>query len=401
MKPLCCKKLLRYSLTVVILVVSASRVYGDDTVTGTVKVDTNGSFTGTSPNPQDPNLDQRVQGNHADHNISATFSIDTTTKTGTVQFVDKTDPNNPFTTPPIPITGITTDPSGNVTSFTFKGTNWYDPNAKDAAKVKSTGISGTITLDPKNKTKASGALTASYTSLDGKTVQNISFTTTPVPRAPQVRKGAASTIPDKQSIDFDGTTGILSIHGDTITQTPSAGDPLLGAAVSFANFQYAGETSDGSFAVFWPTDGTPFVVSQGGNILEQATIPFLVYETTDNEFFTGLDNPTFAGVSPDSPFFNPSLPNISSAFLLSLDDIMNPSSPDFDPQAYLYVLINPNVNFQALTVDFTTSGFTGASDLQVAVDPTPEPSTVVLLGTGMGFCGLLAYARLRRTQHAR
>ena len=157
MKSLSCKGLLRCALTLVILLGPASRAYGDDdTVTGTVKVDTNGSFTGTSPNPKDPNLDPAVQGNHADHNISATYSIDTKTKTGMVQFVDKSDPNNPFTTPPIPITGITVDPSGKVTSFTFTGTNWYDPNAKDAAKVKSTGISGTITLDPNNKTRQQG-----------------------------------------------------------------------------------------------------------------------------------------------------------------------------------------------------------------------------------------------------
>ena len=77
---------------------------------------------------------------------------------------------------------------------------------------------------------------------------------------------------------------------------------------------------------------------------------------------------------------------------------MNPLSPDFDPQAFLYVTINPDVNFQALTSNFTTSGDTGATDIEFAADPVPEPASAVLVGIGTGFCGLIAYARLRRTQ---
>ena len=124
----------------------------------------------------------------------------------------------------------------------------------------------------------------------------------------------------------------------------------------------------------------------------------LIYDAIDNEFFTGLDNTTLAGVSADSPFYNPNLPNISSSFLLSLDDIMNPLSADFDPRAFLYVAIDPDVNFQALTSNFTASGGTGATDIEFAGDPVPEPATVVLLGIGIGFWGLIRYARLRPTQ---
>jgi hypothetical protein len=389
-----------YALILGILVGSASRVYGDPTETGTVRVDTHGTFTGDGTGPS---LDPAVQGTHPDHNVYATYTIYTVTdskgkvtldpsKKSEVTYTDKSDPSMPFTTPPIPVTGITVDPTGQVTSFTFSGKDWYDPNAKDAKEVVSTGLTGSITLDPKNKKKGSGWVKASYESKDGKTKQNISFTTTPLPPL-GVKKSSAGApfasdtkIPANKSIDYNAATGILSIHGDTIVGTPDAKDPILGAAVTFPSFKFMGVTLDGKLAVFWPTGNTPYMMAQGSNAFERSAIPFLFYYTAENQFFASLSDTALAGVSPGSPFYDPSLPNISSPFLNSLDDVMNPSSLDFDAQINLYISITPDANYLALTDNFTSSGLTGGYDMEYAADPTPEPSTLLLVA-----CPLVAF----------
>lgn len=410
MKNIPCKALAWHALNLSLIIGLASRAYGD-TITGTaVNLDTNGNFTGTGVPPDAPQLDPAVQGTHADHDVTATYSLSTTTnaqgkvvlddtKTNTITLKDTGDG---FTTPPIKITNITVDNQGKVTGFEFKGTDWYDPNSTKAKDVTATSIHGSITFT-RNPKLAKGSLTASYDINGSKTVQNISFTTNPVPQSTKVKTDKAgapiaseSTIPDTKSLDYDAATGILSIRDDTITQTPAANDPILGASLTFPDFQYEGLSRDGSVAVFWPTNSTPYLMAQGGNIYQRSVIPFLLYETASNQFFGGLSNTALAGVPSDSPFYDATLANISSPFLLSLDDIMNPSSVNFDPEANLYLSITADVNFKTLTNNFTTSGVTGATDVQIAADPIPEPTTFVLLG--IGCCGLLAYPWLRRTQ---
>jgi hypothetical protein len=130
-------------------------------------------------------------------------------------------------------------------------------------------------------------------------------------------------------------------------------------------------------------------MAQGSSIYQESTIPFLLYDTTENRFLAPLIDTTVASVAPGSPFFDPSFPNVSSPFLTSLDDFLNASSPDFDPNANLYISITPDVNFAALTSNFTSSALTGANDVEFVGDPLPEPSTLVVFGLGVG--GLLGY----------
>jgi hypothetical protein len=410
MKHTSCKRPACYALILGILVGLGSRAYGDDTITGTVLLDRGASFTGTEEGKTDADkqkLDQRIDGYHQDDNVHATYSIATKTdshgvvtqdlsKTSTVRFTDINEDGSLFVTQPIPITLAKFDEkTGKVTSIQFKGTDWYDPNAKRANEVSNQKIDGSFNVDPNHPEKGTGSLTASYTTKDGTATQNISFTTTPVKRE-QVRHGkdgapiASDTrIKQTKSLDYNATTGILSIHDDTVIKTPLANDPILGAALSFPDFQFKGLTLDGSLAVFWPTDSTPYVMAQGGSVYQESSIPFLLYDTAENQFLAPLIDTTLAGVAPGSPFFDPNLANVSSPFLNSLDDILNPSSADFDPNANLYISISPDVSFSAMTNDFTSSALTGANDLEFVGDPVPEPSTLVVFGLGFG--GLLGY----------
>jgi hypothetical protein len=54
------------------------------------------------------------------------------------------------TTPAIPITGVTFNKDGSISSFTFAGPNWYPPESTGFKQITDKGISGSINLDTGN-----------------------------------------------------------------------------------------------------------------------------------------------------------------------------------------------------------------------------------------------------------
>lgn len=168
--------------------------------------------------------------------------------------------------------------------------------------------------------------------------------------------------------------------------------------MNFADFQFTGLTTDGTLAIFWPDSDAFFTMTKDGEIFEQSDLPVLYYLTAENLFYASLSDTTLAGMSPSSPFFNPDLSSIPSPFLSSVDSLLNPSSPDFDPLANFYLTISPDVNFIALTDSFTKSGSTGATDMHF-VASVPEPSTLAMLFSGLA--GLWLFHRRRMYQPRR
>lgn len=297
----------------------------------------------------------------------------------------------PFKTVNVPITSVTGDATtGAVTSFKFAGTQW-DPNRP----AQNNGISGEV-----NVTGKTGTIKSGYTS-GGRnpTLTSYTFATqNEKPAAPKVdgKTGkpfsAGSSIPADKSIGFDATTGLLSIKGDSVTSTPAQSDPILGASVSLADYQFTGITSDGALAAFWPTGADALTVSNG---YLGSEMPVLFYDVPDNLFYAALSDLTLAGVSASSPFYNPRLSSVSSPFLASLDDVLNPLSPQYDPSASLFTTIEPTADFNRLTAGFTQTASSGATDAMFVADPIPEPPTVAILGAGLAGLVLL---RRRRTR---
>ena len=93
-----------------------------------------------------------------------------------------------------------------------------------------------------------------------------------------------------------------------------------------------------------------------------------------------------------SPFYDPNLATISSAYFNSIEDVLDPSSPDFDPNAYLILSISPNTNLDTATNGFTTSGGSGAADSQFVAPAIPESSSLALLIGGLRTCACTGMA---------
>jgi hypothetical protein len=309
---------------------------------------------------------------------------------------------SPFTTVKIPITQINGDPNtGQVTSFKFNGTDW-DPKRLSTGRqpVKNDGISGEV--DVANKT---ATIESKYKDKGGD-VANYTFATQN--EKPGKAKGDPKTgqpiethtsIPSGKSIEYDAATKILSISGDTVVGTPNPSDPILGASVNFSDYQFTGFTSDGKLAIFWSTvAGGLLSVTKAGDTFEKGDLPVLFYDVADNLFFGSPLDYTLAGMPTDSPFFDPTLPSISSPFLNSLESVLDPASSDFDSKAHLFLTFSPAANLDHVTNAFTIFGESGAVDSEFVTE-VPEPSTWAMMLLGFMGLGFAAY-RASRTAAA-
>ena len=306
----------------------------------------------------------------------------------------------PFKTVNVPITDVRGNPeTGEIISFEFKGTQW-DPQRP----AQNNGISGVVDVEGKTASIKSG-----YTS-GGQmpTITSYTFETqnekpAPPKQDPKSKEPLAtgSSVAPSQSIDFNATTGILSISGDTIVATPNPSDPILGATVNFSDYQFMGFTSDGALAIFWPTSNNGLLtIASGMNTFEQGDLPVLFYDVTDNLFYGSPLDFTLAGMPTSSPFYNPNLATISSPYLNGLEDVLDPASPDFDPNAHLFVTISPDTNLDTATNGFTASGDSAGTDSQFVAD-TPEPSTLAILIAGLAGLRLFRRGQIHSRRAAR
>ena len=376
-----------------IAVGSAIPAYSDDTITGSVELD--GTVVGSGEGPRDHSSDYSGK-----YKVTVNYTIVVKTVDGKKVFdlskskATFTDSKYHFTTESIPITQINGDPkTGKVSGFKFEGKDWY-PNDK-ADGVVSDGLSGNVSIDPKNPKKNKGVIKAKYKDEEGTTKSMYSFDTalSNKPAAPKDGKADSRVKPGK-SLAYDAATRTLSIHDDSIVGTPFAGDPMVGADVSFPEFSFAGFTVDHSLAVFWSVDDTPMTIANGSQVFERSEMPFLFFDVATGLFHAPLLDTRFSGVGPDSPFFDPSFAGAGSPFLLTLAGLMDPASTSFDPSVGLYFTMAPDEDFMSVTHAFTLSADVGATDAHFA-SSVPEPASAGLLAAGLA--AMIAFGARRRS----
>jgi hypothetical protein len=122
----------------------------------------------------------------------------------------------------------------------------------------------------------------------------------------------------------------------------------------------------------------------------------LFYDVAHALFFGSPLDSTLAGMPTGSPFFDPTLPSISSPFLNSLENVLDPASSDFDSKAHLFLTLSPATNLDLVTNAFTISGESGAIDSEFVAD-VPESSTWAMMMLGFAGLGLVGYLTPRRT----
>jgi hypothetical protein len=362
-------------------------------ITGSVEMD--GGTVGSGQGPRDHSNDYTGK-----YKITVAYTVATKVVNGKKVFdpenskVTITDSKYKWTTEEIPLKDVQGDPTkGTVTGFTLDGPKWYKDAESDGVVDK--GIKGTVTFDPKNKGKAKGTITAKYEDDTGKTKSNYTFTTDA--QKPGKPKGGAkplsTEIDESHSVDFDAAAGTLSIHDDVVVDTPTPGDPLLGASLGFPDFAFAGLSEALNVAVFWAQGDTPMTMALGADVFQRSAMPLLFYDLDANLFYARLGATALAGMASASPFFDPGLATTSSAFLDGVAHVLDPASAGYDASAGFFLTITPTVDFGMLTKEFAVSAHTGAVDAHF-VSSVPEPVPVSLVAVGVAL--VLGAMRVRR-----
>ena len=255
---------------------------------------------------------------------------------------------------------------------------WTTPNSNIFDKSTLSNNDRTVDFtDPKTRNGVAG-IDKGEKFVDGKV-----YPTRPAPTLPVLVQSSFSVPAAKaeskgKSVTFNATTGTLTFNNDLITGTFDPADPVVGAEVSPPAFKLAGSSAtDVSFVASNPL----FVLHNGSVNYLTGNLDVLTYSIPDNEFMGTIVPISIAGVGSDSPFFDSSLPDVTSEFLQGIDEYLDSTSMTFQPSFPLRYTSTPDQNFFALTGGFTMSAessLTNSLFLEV-----PEPSSAGLLAIAL------------------
>ncbi len=191
----------------------------------------------------------------------------------------------------------------------------------------------------------------------------------PPPVAPPQNKGKSGG----SSVSYDVSSETLSFSGHHLVDTGFSGDPILGADVNIPDFRVVAGNPDG-IALFVAHPDPFFEISEGSEVFMRSRLS-LDYNSQTNSFLGEFMDPTFE--SHGSPWIE------------AMEQLFDPTSPNFDPNRKLYFSYDPRDNFLNLTQSFTVNGVSGGPDGIFASSSVPEPGTLLLLSIGLLAVGIM------------
>jgi hypothetical protein len=201
------------------------------------------------------------------------------------------------------------------------------------------------------------------------------------PKPEPAREKKNSGTSGGSSMHYDATNQELSFTPHHMVDTGYANDPILTADVKMPSVLLDGTLPDGNFFFESPLDER-LTIADGSSTYLRAEIPFLMYKPDMNSFFGQLTEIALSGADPSQPFYDPTLVAPDSPWIAEMRDLLDPTSPDFDPDQKLWFTYNPSDDILGLTQGFTmdaTTSSLGVDRIFGAV-PVPEPNVTLLLG---------------------
>ncbi len=195
------------------------------------------------------------------------------------------------------------------------------------------------------------------------------------PRNPLRRRGRSRG----NSVDYNAGAEILAFAGDVIVDTEFPGDPLVGAEVVMPPFRLVDADPATNEFFFDRAVLQPVALAFGPDVHMIGDVFGMTYDGADNRFHATLFNIRLAGVDPASELYDPHLAPINSPFLQDLAVVLDPDSPDHDPEPELYFTFEPDIDFLTATSDFTLDAASPGDNFIFLAQELPEPTIAPML----------------------